>query len=192
MRDLLRKRWRALGTAGVLLAGVGGGTAAFGLPWSIDMADSQAVKAFEAPMRQLPEGAVPQANALSPRTHAFADHRDTTGTSPYPVTTASIAEGERLYGVYCVMCHGQGMELGTVMQPGRWPEDRRRGMPAEAMLMGYPEGWSYVKIRFGKAGPDSRAQYMPSYGWAMTDEEIWSVVHYVRRSIAPATDAGGR
>lgn len=40
---------------------------ALGLPWDIDMADAQTVKAYEQPMRGLPVGVVSQDNVLSPK-----------------------------------------------------------------------------------------------------------------------------
>jgi mono/diheme cytochrome c family protein len=35
------------------------------------------------------------------------------------------------------------------------------------------DGWIYLTIRNGGA-------VMPSYGWAMSDEEMWAVVAHVR------------
>ena len=126
-----------------LLAIVGAGsvgmvawTAAFGLPWDIDMADAQSVKPFEQRMRQTPDGVVAQPHILTPRGQSYADYTDTTMTSPFPVTEESIALGETMYETYCVMCHGRGMELGSVMQEGRWPAERRMGMEMFVTLIG--------------------------------------------------------
>jgi len=183
MRSRLFRRSPWTVAVGLVLA-----TTAWAAPWDSDLVDSETIKPFERVMAPTPEGTVPQANMLTPRGVSMADHHDTSLTSPMAVTTATIAQGEVLYGTYCSMCHGQGMELGTVMQAARWPAEKRAGIPAEGILMGYPPGWIYVKARYGKAGPDSRIQYMPSYGWALSDAETWSIVHYLRRTVAPATD----
>ena len=58
MRDLTRT------LAMMVLSGVS--TAAWALPWNVDMVDSDAVKAYEQEMRTLPQGVVAQPNALTP------------------------------------------------------------------------------------------------------------------------------
>jgi mono/diheme cytochrome c family protein len=183
------KRSRRAKVAAVVI-GLAGPVVAVGLPWDVDMADSQAVKAFEQVMRPSPEGVVAHPSPISARVDSWGDPGNTTITSPMAPTAASIARGGELYDIYCNVCHGRGANLGTVMQEGRFPAAISAGVPREAALVGYPEGWIYNKIRYGQAGPPGREQRMPSYGWAMTDEEIWSVVHHVRRNIAPAVDAG--
>ena len=74
---------------------------------------------------------------------------------------------------YCAPCHGvDGQNLGPVAQPGRYP-----GVVALAGNAGVAkhrtDGWIYLTIRNGGA-------IMPYYGWAMSDDEIWATVHYIR------------
>jgi mono/diheme cytochrome c family protein len=81
-----------------------------------------------------------------------------------------------MFDVYCSPCHGKVQEgkipeLGTVATAG---------YPGVAVLTGTggilqsrSDGQVYGTIRKGSV-------MMPAYGWAMTDTEMWSIVHYVR------------
>lgn len=185
----------------VVLAAVAAGLAAsgvaFGLPWEIDMADSDAVKGYEQPMRPLPEGVVSQPHLLTPFPYLPNYVRGTPEgealTNPFPEDAAHLAMGERMYGTYCTPCHGDGIVLGPVAAPGRFP--------AVAVLAGEQgraklrtDGWIYLTVRNGGG-------LMPPYGWGMTNEEMWSVVQYVRtlpdsqyrapNTTAPAAPAEG-
>ena len=163
----------AVGTVGVIAYS----TATFGLRWDIDMADSQSVKGYERAMAPLPEGMVSQENVLTPRSftqnYGLGDPAGRELVSPLQTTDATLATGQRMYDVYCTPCHGaDGVELGPVGMPGRYP--------GVAQLLGdngrvkmRTDGDIYLTIRNGRG-------IMPTYGWAMTDEEIWSVVHYLR------------
>jgi len=174
-----------------VLAAIGLGTvstAAFGLPWDIDMADSQAVRGYEEQLVGVPEGVVAQDHLLSPRSFAANYKRGTPEgnalQAPFPAAGDALATGEKMYNTYCSPCHGSdGVNLGPVAQPGRYP-----GVVALAGANGIAknrtDGWIYLTIRNGGA-------IMPSYSWAMSDTEIWSLVHYVRtldnaRYIPPA------
>lgn len=173
MRDLLTSR-RAASVA--VLVGLTAATAAIGLPWDIDMADGQGHKAYEVPMRGIAEGVVAQPNVLSPVGYAPNAVRTTPEgmamTSPFEATPATVATGKRMFGVYCTPCHGDGQNLGPVAAPGRFPGVIALSGPAGA-LKNRTDGWVYLTIRNGGA-------VMPYYGWAMTDAEMWSIVHYVR------------
>lgn len=171
----------ALGLAGM-------STAAFGLPWDLDMADSQAVRGYEKQLLPPPAGVVAQENILSPRGYAPNFKRGTPEgdalQAPFAASGDVLATGETMYNTYCSPCHGtDGANLGPVAQPGRYP-----GVVALAGANGIAknrtDGWIYLTIRNGGA-------IMPSYSWAMSDSEIWSTVHYVRtlenaRYIPPA------
>ena len=165
---------RILALAAVL--GLGASTAAFGLPWDVDMADSQAVRGYEGQLIGIPEGVVAQESMLSPRNHVPNFVRGSAEgealTAPMPATEQVLAQGETMYNTYCTPCHGDGVNLGPVAQPGRYP-----GVVALAGGAGVAkarsDGWIYLTIRNGGA-------IMPYYGWAMSDDEIWSVVHYIR------------
>ena len=74
-------------------------------------------------------------------------------------------------------CHGNGSELGPVGQPGRYP--------AVALLAGengrlakLTDGHVYLTIRNG-----SLSTLMPGYGYAMTDDEMWSLIAWMRAEL---------
>ena len=102
--------------------------------------------------------------------------------SPYPSDDAQLALGEQMFGIYCTPCHGvDGVHLGPVAAPGRLPGVVPLAGPAGVAHL-RTDGWIYLTIRNGGA-------VMPTYGWAMSDKEMWSVVAYVRtleNAAAPA------
>ena len=149
-------------------------TVAFGLPWDIDMADSQAVKAYEREMTPLPEGVVPQKNILTPTEFApnYSLGSPELATMKNPLTKSDdvMVTGERMFGIYCTPCHGDGQNLGRVAE--LYPAVPKLAGPG-GRLSKTNEGRLYVAIRNGFG-------LMPSYGWAMNETEIWSLAHYVR------------
>ncbi len=159
--------------AGTLVA-----SAAIALPWDVDMADSDAVKAYEQTMRPLPDGVVSQPNLLTPRSFSSNYDRGTNEgkalLNPHASTEDSIAGGKKMFDIYCTPCHGDGVVNGPVGDPDA---NRFPNVPALAgkggRLSGYTDGYVYLTIRNGGG-------LMPYYGWAMTDEEMWSIVSYVR------------
>ncbi len=159
-----------------VVAGLCISSAALGLPWDTDMADGQAVKAYSVPMRPLPEGVVSQENLISPVHFSPNFQRGTAEgealTNPLAESATVLATGEKMYGIYCTPCHGDGLNLGPVAQPGRFP--------GVAVLSGAQgrvhlrtDGWIYLTARNGGG-------IMPAYGWAMNDTELWSIVSYLR------------
>lgn len=170
-------RSRAGRAALVFLASFGAATAAWGLPWDVDMADSAAVKGYERSMPVLPEGVVAQPARTSPKgytvNHVRGSEAGQALVSPYGDDASTLALGGRMYGTYCAPCHGaDGVVLGPVAQPGRLP-----GVVPLAGVAGVAknrtDGWIYLTIRNGGA-------VMPSYGYTMSDEEMWATVAYVR------------
>jgi mono/diheme cytochrome c family protein len=171
---------KQLAIAAGLAIGVGSATAAFGLPWDIDMADSQAVKGYETHMANVPVGAVAQPNIrsgmligdvhnpdllvdrLSPEAAALVN--------PEASTETSLAQGRDMYDTYCTPCHGDGTTLGPVAAKGRFP-----GVVGltTGSLKNRPDGYIFASIKTGGAS-------MPGYDWAMSDREMWATVNYVR------------
>lgn len=169
-------RWvMAIGAVAALCAV---STAAFGLPWDVDMADSRNVKAYERDMGTLPEGVVAQRNLASPTHHAPNFVRGSAEGealgNPLPDDAATRALGQRMFGVYCTPCHGaDGASGGPVTSgPGRVPPATPLTGPL-GRAKSVSDGWLYLTIRNGSA-------IMPSYSWAMTDDEMWAVVRHVR------------
>ena len=167
---------RTLQVAALLAASAIASTAAFGLPWDIDMADGQASKAYSHVMAGLPDGVIAQDSKLSPVGYTPNYQRTSPEgmalTSPFEFTDDSLATGERMFGIYCTPCHGDGENLGPVAAPGRFPAVIPISGPA-GIAKARTDGWLYLTIRNGGA-------IMPYYGWAMNDAEMWSIVQYVR------------
>jgi len=162
--------------AAAAFVGLGASTAAFGLPWDVDMADSQAVKGYEGSLQGLPDGVVAQDRVVSPRKHApnfvRGSEEGEALTPPMPANEQVLATGETMFKTYCAPCHGDGVKLGPVAQPGRYPGVVSLG-GAAGVAKARSDGWIYLTIRNGGA-------IMPYYSWAMTDDEIWATVHYIR------------
>jgi mono/diheme cytochrome c family protein len=170
MSDRARLKQAAL----VFVASFGVASAAWGLPWDVDMADGAQVKAYERLMPGLPDGVVSQPARTTPKLYAVNMARGSAEgqslTNPY---ADDLELGKKMYGVYCTPCHGvDGVVLGAVAQPGRLP-----GVVPLAGAAGVAksrtDGWIYLTIRNGGA-------VMPSYGPAMSDPEMWATVAYVR------------
>ena len=110
---------------------------------------------------------------------------------------ANVAKGEKLYNTYCVPCHGDGVNLGPVGQPGRFPAVAVLAGPM-GRLNKLTDGWVYLSVRNG-----SLSTLMPSYSFALDDREIWSVISFLRSETvlkgttyvppvtAPAATTGG-
>lgn len=176
LRALLRSRVAQIAVA---VVGLGvASSAAWGLPWDLDMTDSQAIKGYERVMLPLPEGVVAQPHVLSPKgyapTYAFTAPEVAGMKPPFESTEDTIAQGERMYGIYCTPCHGDGKELGPVAQPGRVPAVPQLSGD-KGVLQRRSDGWVYLTIRHG-----SLSQIMPAYGYMMTEQEMWATVHYLR------------
>ena len=177
----MHKRERRLTIAAGVLLSLGIGSTALGLPWDLDMADSQAKDGYNLEMTPPPEGVVAQPNILSPmafraKLEQAPGGQDTPEindlANPLEANEATLATGERMYEVYCTPCHGDGQNLGPVAAPGRFP-----GVAVLAGKNGVlalrSDGSVYSSVVQGR-------RVMPSYGWAMDDTEIWSLVHHLR------------
>lgn len=162
----------------LVAGGLGLSTPALALPWNIDMVDADMVKAYEREMAPLPDGVVSQANLLTPiswrRNWSFTDRLQAEPSNPLVDADEPIlAQGEKMYDIYCQPCHGDGVNLGPVSA---------KGYPAVAVLAGedgrlatMSDAWVYLTIRNG-----SISKLMPAYNYAMTDEEMWSIVSWMR------------
>ncbi len=146
--------------------------------WWTDMMDSQAVKAYERPMMDLPAGVVPHdggtldGNRMTPEGQAL--------TNPYEADEEHLAQGEWAFNVYCVPCHSVTGEGGGEVVQNKPAEGKRRfQVPALNIQQMAPlrtDGYLFLTIKNGGA-------IMPGHGWAMTDEEMWSIVSYIRNGL---------
>ena len=160
-RQKVGRRIRQLGAVAVVVLGSVHAAGCFPLP---DMASSQAVHPQEETMTP-PEGALAVA---APR---VIDRREarTSLTNPRPASSEVLTEGAELYRIYCVMCHGAtGSGDGEVAQYFRRVPDLNA-----PYIQNYTDGRLYTVLREGGFN-------MPRYAEALSVDERWAVVHYVR------------
>jgi mono/diheme cytochrome c family protein len=126
----------------------------------------------------MPAGVVPRGGELLvPR-----EQRDVAAKVPNPVkpTKESVALGKQRYDVFCGPCHGpeaKGGVTGPVATKFIPPPDITNAELQRQRTDGY---WhSYIMV--GGA-------VMPAYGEALSSEEAWHIVNYLR-SLAPARTA---
>ncbi len=94
--------------------------------------------------------------------------------NPIALNTKVLADGEVLYGKYCVHCHGaSGAGDGKV--GGKLP-----GAPPayNGPLKNLSEGKIFHSITYGKG-------LMGNHGSILTQEERWKLVHYVQKLQGP-------
>ncbi len=137
-------------------------------PWSIDMFRGESVQPMSVAPRVMPPGTLPMSGGESPMS------RDVAAISmhnPFPPTPKRILHGKKLFEISCAACHGDdGKGDGSVRflltLP---PANLTRAQPTERS-----DGYIYSTIRDGSIT-------MPAYGDALSPEERWDVVLYVRQ-----------
>ena len=149
--------------AAILLTGVVG-VRLSALPWIRDMYAGPAVLPHEQPMGQ-PQGTL---SVSGPQILTREQARDSLA-NPLSATPEVLEEGEMLYGIYCRSCHGQaGAGDGPVAEYFRRVTDL-----TTSNVQAYSDGSLYTVLR-------QRGANMPSYAEALSVEERWALVHYVR------------
>lgn len=142
-------------------------TVVFALPWSRDMYNLPSIWPFERVMPAQPEGTLPVTGGelAMTREEASEDLRN-----PAPSTPESIAEGQELFKIYCVVCHGpEGKGDGPIAAKLTMP-------PADLtadLVKERSDGFIYATIRSGGV-------LMPAMGSSLSETERWAVVNYVR------------
>jgi len=141
--------------------------------WVHDMTQTPRIVPGER-VFSMPAGVVPRgAEAVIPR-----EQRDVAAKVPNPAKASpeSIALGRARFGTFCVPCHGpeaKGGVTGPVATKFIPPPDLTNGDLQRQRTDGY---WhSYIVV--GGA-------VMPAYGEALSSQEAWHVVNYLR-SLGP-------
>jgi mono/diheme cytochrome c family protein len=134
------------------------------MPWSRDMMHSRAVM----PQTQLAV-APPNTRAIGhPRILDRVDAEELL-TNPIALAPAVVAQGRALFETYCAVCHGRdGRSVGPVGKYFMKVPDL--SVPE---IQAYPDGLLYSVIREGGFN-------MPGYAEALSAEERWAVVHFLR------------
>ena len=148
------------GVAGVLGLNVG-------YRWFHNMTESPRIMPFERAF-SMPPGSVPRGGEL----RLPKEEREVAALrrNPVPATPASVQKGGELFVIYCTPCHGpQGKGNGPVSTKFVPPADLTNADLQKGRTDGYWQ--SYVSV--GGA-------VMPSYGEALSAEERWHVVNFLR------------
>jgi mono/diheme cytochrome c family protein len=92
-----------------------------------------------------------------------------------------VAEGDKLYGAECSMCHGMDARTPTGMGRGMYPRAADLSSP---QVQRYSDAELFWIVKNG-----IRLSGMPAFGKAESDEHIWSIVQYLRSLNAPENKA---
>jgi mono/diheme cytochrome c family protein len=136
--------------------------------WNHDMFHTQRVMPGEM-IFSMPAGSLPRTDS---ELSYSKEEREAAAARKNPVaaTPESVAKGAALFAIYCTPCHGtSGKGDGLVAAKFVPPPDLTNAELQKTRTDGYWQ--SYLSV--GGA-------VMPSYGEALTPEERWDVVNYVR------------
>jgi mono/diheme cytochrome c family protein len=157
---------------GLVLLVVGGVVAVQGgvlvMRWNDNMTQTARVMPGERAFA-MPAGSVPRSGG---ELYYPKEEREAAAArkNPVPATLESVTKGGALYVVYCTPCHGAaGKGDGLVTPKFVPPPDLTNADLQKGRTDGYWQ--SYLSV--GGA-------IMPSYGEALSPEERWHVVNYVR------------
>lgn len=104
--------------------------------------------------------------------------------NPLPATEANLIEGERLYNLYCVYCHGKdGTGNGIMVANGKFPPPPSYSGP----LKDLPEGKAYFSVTYGK-------NLMGSHASQILPDDRWRIIMFVQKlqkGVAGATQPAG-
>lgn len=94
-------------------------------------------------------------------------------TNPLPETKDVLEKGQQVYASKCRRCHGpQGKGDGPDADPDHRPGDLSD--PARAARN--PDGVIFYKVWNGRRNPR-----MPAFSAQLERQDVWAVVHYVKR-----------
>ena len=141
--------------------------------WMLDMFNQPSIKPQEVgTFQQFPLDSVPRdgSEAFIPADAIRGGQlvRDLEPKNPVPASEASIANGKKIFMIYCAACHGADGNANTPVT--------QRGMPAPPIAALAPvlsEAHLYNKARYG--GP-----IMPAFGFQTTQQERWDLVNYIK------------
>ncbi len=107
--------------------------------------------------------------------HATLDREAPKITNPIPNTEQNLLAGVRLFAQNCAVCHGsaKGDAAASPIAKGLYqkpPQFATEGVEDD------PEGVSFWKIKHG-----IRLTGMPSFGGALSDNEIWTLALFLKQ-----------
>jgi len=144
------------------VAGVMGGIVVY--RWGTSMQNDVKLVPGQLTMAQ-PPGTVPREGAeLVVSREVYTSRKN-----PVPADARSLAQGEKLYTIYCTPCHGvAGKGDGAVTPRFIPPPDL-----TSATVQAKPDGHFSYYIGYGGA-------VMPAYGEALSVTDRWDITNYLR------------
>lgn len=114
------------------------------------------------------------------RGHMLPDHLREGDTTAYKTFTTNLRfsdgemkEGNRLFNIYCAICHGTNLDgQGPLFSSGKFA-----AMPAnftDAKYLHMPVGQMYAAVKFGK-------NMMGSYASQLDARQRWMVLAYIKK-----------
>lgn len=104
--------------------------------------------------------------------HATLGREATKSPNPLPTTMPNLLDGIKLYGENCSVCHGVADGRASTIAAGLYqnaPQLAKDGVEDD------PEGVTYWKIYHG-----IRLTGMPSFGKALSDNQVWAVAMFLK------------
>ena len=117
----------------------------------------------------MPAGTLPRTGGeLTPP----REQREVAAKRPNPISASaeSVATGQRLFAIYCTPCHGPGGKGDGPVSPKFIPPP---DLTHPSIQKGRSDGYMQHVIGTGGA-------VMPAYGEALSPEERWHVVNFLR------------
>lgn len=145
-----------------------------------NMVDTASVKAQEKPMRVPPEGTLPQNFEPYPYSKDQGDEAGIALQNPLRRTKENFVRGEKVYGTYCIVCHGpKGLGDGTIV-----PKFPRPPSLVSEKVRNWSDGRVFHVVTKGQ-------NLMPSYATQIKVEDRWAAILYLRalqRAAYPTVD----
>ena len=120
----------------------------------------------------------------------WAIMRQATSARADPTDAAKVALGKAIYERSCAACHGANLE-GQLSWRSRGPSGRMPAPPHDASghTWHHPDemlfGMTKEGLVPGKYAPPGYQSDMPPFGGALSDDEIWAVLAYIKSRWPP-------
>jgi mono/diheme cytochrome c family protein len=167
------KRPERLGlvVAAVAVASLAWASGLVSLPWNHDMDRQISIKPQEMPLLP-PEGTVPVTGRIDDGERTAMNGL----VNPVTADSSALRKGRNDFMTYCAPCHGAtGVGNGAVAKSLPIPPLDLTRADIQSQRT---DGALYYVIRHGNV-------IMPGYAYALTPEESWNVVHFVRTLRTP-------
>src|SRR5215510_7146298 len=101
-----------------------------------------------------------------------------------PENAAQVASGKAIYTAQCASCHGASLE-GQPNWQSRKPDGRMPAPPHDdaGHTWHHPDDILFGITKIGVRppyGPPGYESDMPAFGAALTDQQIWDVLAYIK------------